>query len=690
MQELLLTKTTQRSKLQDLEFHIAMFQQGLERWWGYLRPLGITIVPQDPDATCTYLHDCISWKRYQLRCPWPAVHLDQQLSDTVLVPGEPPQLGAQWIQPVTIGSWQPDLSTWLPETLAKMPFPCRYHVRWAPMGLKAADSTLEWREKEWSVAYARAKKVVARSLGAGSEPSPVQGRDSRIDAIQAGQSVLDVRAEIVMGQEVLGTLTPTLFCWAPDLDMLHDRIEMLEIAMHHHGLVARVEEAGSTLAYVASIPGNTDFGTEGLPLRTQELTGIMPHSHIWGGPHWNPRLHGPPLFVATTDGTPFRFVTHVDETGHMLIVGPQRSGKSALLGLMCRQWFRYTGARMCLFDRDNALKIATILGGGLHYDLGSTSSAGRLGFQPFRNVHLEQERAWLATWVETLLRGEGLPPTPDERGELWESLGALARLDPALRTFSMFRRVMQIPRLKVGLEPFCRDGPLDLLDANADAFSLEARLVCFEMKALQDTKPRAVGPIFSLLFHRLETDWFTGDPVAIVVDEVKWVWAVPEFQNEGDVMLKTRAKKNVALWLSGQEIFDLARTDSWQAMQGSIPTKICLPNAQALAPSVRPFYEELGMDESEIQGISTGQIRRDYFYHSLHGNRRFQLELSPVERLLCAASTLEELHVFDELRSTVPPDDLAAAWLRHWGYDDAAATLTQLGGSCEDKFLFPA
>jgi len=683
LRELFLTRTLDRAVRSDLDYDLMLFQQGALRFFQYLRPLGLTVEPLDADATCTYLHQTISWKHHRVRCPWPATFLDGQLKDEPFVPGQPPKLGKQWMQALTIGSWQEELGTWLPPLLAKLPFPCRFHVRWAPMGTKAADTTLNWREKEWAVAYTRMKKALQKSLGAGTAEEVVQGRDQRPEAIRAGQSVIETRAEILLGKEVLGLLTPTLLCWAPDLETLAHRVEQIEILLFHQGLIVREEEAGATLGYISSLPGHVSLGTRALPLRTQELAALMPAHDVWGGPLRNERLDGPPLFVASTDGTPFRFVTHVGETGHMLIVGPQRSGKSAFLGLTVRQWPRYPRARMALFDRDNALKCATILGGGAHYAFGMGDGDG---FHVLGRIDEEAERAWALSWIEALLTEEGLPPQPHERQELWEGLGRVANLtDPRARTLSMFRSLQQIKRLKVGFEPFCKGGPFDFLDASEDAFSLDAHTVCFEMKELQDTMPRAVVPVFSLLFHRLERDWFTGDPVAIVVDEAKWLLAVPEFQDNAEVMLKTRAKKNVALWLSSQEIFDLQRTTAWQAIQASVPTRLCLPNDQALAPSVRPFYEDLGMDESEIQGIAGGQIRKDYFYHSPLGRRRFQVELSPVERLLCAASTVEELKVLDEMVTLYDRDELPMRWLEHWGYREEAATLAI--GDSDEKAL---
>jgi hypothetical protein len=52
-----------------------------------------------------------------------------------------------------------------------------------------------------------------------------------------------------------------------------------------------------------------------------------------------------------------------------------------------------------------------------------------------------------------------------------------------------------------------------------------------------------------------------------------------------------------------------------------------------------------------------------------------QRRLSPVERLLCAASRPDELEVLDKLAQQYSPEELPAAWLRYWGYPEEAAQL---------------
>jgi len=167
-------------------------------------------------------------------------------------------------------------------------------------------------------------------------------------------------------------------------------------------------------------------------------------------------------------------------------------------------------------------------------------------------------------------------------------------------------------------------------------------------------------------------------PVQIIIDEAKWLLDTAQFLGEVEVWLKARAKKNVSITLSTQEIYDLQRTDAWQAVQASVPTMLLLPNAAALRPEVRPFYESLGLGETELQLLAQAQPLRDYLYRSPLGIRLFQLRLSPLERILCAASRPEELQVLADLMQQERPETLVSAWLRHWGHSEEAALVEHL------------
>src|SRR3546814_17714610 len=125
---------------------------------------------------------------------------------------------------------------------------------------------------------------------------------------------------------------------------------------------------------------------------------MMPLSAVLAGPEKNEHLDGPPAIVTRTDGaTPFRFVTHIGDVGHMAVVGPTGMGKSAFLAVLAMQFRRYPRSRIFAFDMGRSMR-ATILGlGGEHYDLGVD---GGIAFQPLARIERDGYRTWPARGVD--------------------------------------------------------------------------------------------------------------------------------------------------------------------------------------------------------------------------------------------------------------------------------------------------
>jgi type IV secretion system protein VirB4 len=318
----------------------------------------------------------------------------------------------------------------------------------------------------------------------------------------------------------------------------------------------------------------------------------------------------------------------------------------------------------------------TLFHGGYHYELGAP---GGQRLQILGDLDTEEGRQWATLWVENILISEGLPPDPDERREIWKMINErLVDLPRKARTLTMARTLLQVQRLKVGLEPFCHGGEYAFCDGNEDTFAWESRLLCFEMSHLIQ-RPRALNAVLPYCFYKLESGWFNGDPVVISIDEAQWMMALALFIGQMDVWLLARAKKNVSVWLSLQNLAYLATTSMWQSIINNVPTKKLLPNPNALSTDVRPYYEALQIPGWAIEQIASAQPFRDYLYSSPLGTRMTQCALSRIERLLCAASTPEELAVLAQMEQTVPRERLAAEWLKHWNEHEAARYLEPEG-----------
>jgi hypothetical protein len=97
-----------------------------------------------------------------------------------------------------------------------------------------------------------------------------------------------------------------------------------------------------------------------------------------------------------------------------------------------------------------------------------------------------------------------------------------------------------------------------------------------------------------------------------------------------------------------------------------------LPNSAALNPDVVPHYQACGLTEAHIGLLAQARPKQDYLYKTDAGTRLFQLRLGPIERLLCAASTPDEIAMLQALQHAPRTEPLPAAWLRRHGLAEEA------------------
>jgi type IV secretion system protein VirB4 len=301
--------------------------------------------------------------------------------------------------------------------------------------------------------------------------------------------------------------------------------------------------------------------------------------------------------------------------------------------------------------------------GGTHCDLGGQLT---YGFLPLGNIdESDEERRWAQQWIERLCVSQQLAPTAEEKDAIWTALGQLAAFPREMRRLSTFRHMLQVRRLWPAFKLFLDGGPYSFFDATDDSFNLDD-WTCFEMGHLMNL-PEAVPHALAYMFHRMETR-FTGRPTLIVLDEVRKLLAHHQFCLEIMDWLKEKAKKRVSVVLATQEFIDIVNTPAWPAIQNNCRTWIFLPNRKALEEDMYAAYRKCDLTPTLIQQIAVAQEKCDYLYRSEAGVRMYQLRLSPIERLLCAASRPEEIAAIQALAQQELSEPLAAAWLRQNGY----------------------
>ena len=126
----------------------------------------------------------------------------------------------------------------------------------------------------------------------------------------------------------------------------------------------------------------------------------------------------------------------------------------------------------------------------------------------------------------------------------------------------------------------------------------------------------------------------------------------PVFKEKIREWLKVLRKANCAVVLATQSISDAANSGIIDVLKESCPTKILLPNPVANEQGTREFYEQLGLNDRQIDIVSNALPKQHYYYISPEGKRLFELNLGPIALSFVGASSKEDLKAIKHLRRT--------------------------------------
>ncbi|TGT57742.1 conjugal transfer protein TrbE [Mesorhizobium sp. M00.F.Ca.ET.170.01.1.1] len=657
----------------DWRQELARFREETDRVLDLLSGFMPEVRALDDAETLTYLHGTISARRHPVAVPETPIYLDGILVDAPLTGGLEPMLGDLHLRTLTILGFPNLTRPGILDALNHQDFAYRWMTRFIPLDKPEATKTLTRLRRQW---FAKRKSIVAilREV-VSNEPVPLVDSDADNKALDADEAL-----QALGGDHVgFGYLTATVAVSDEDHQAAAEKLRAVERIVNGLGFTTIRESVNAVEAWLGSLPGHVYANVRQPLVHTLNLAHLMPLSSVWAGPSANEHLakvtetEAPPLLFADTSGsTPFRLATHVDDVGHMLIVGPTGAGKSVLLALIALQFRRYAGAQIYVFDKGNSARAATLAMGGEHHALGAD---GSLAFQPLRNISNQATRSWAAEWIAALIAHENVTVTPEVKEAIWSALGSLATAPAQERTLTGLLVLLQANALKSALMPYTLDGPFGrLLDADDDRLAL-SDVQCFETEELMHSQG-AVLPVLTYLFHRLE-ERFDGRPTLLMLDEA-WVYLDnPLFAARIREWLKVLRKKNVSVVFATQSLADIANSAIAPAIIESCPQRIFLPNDRAVEPQARAAYERFGLNERQIELVARATPKRHYYLQSRLGNRLFELGLGPIALALCGASDPASQMLIDSVLSEHGQDSFAPRFLSARGLDWAAELLQQ-------------
>lgn len=596
------------------------------------------------------------------------MYLDAVLGQQDLTTGFEPCIGDRNFVAISVAGFPGRSFPGVLDFLSRLPVEYRWSNRFIYMDPGAAEKILNSYRGKWAMKRKSIMNVVRENAGGNATHIDLNADAMTNDAIEA-------LAENSSGVVRFGYYTSVILLSGTDTDAVREVAREVVKVINNGGFTARIEDVNAVEAYLGSMPGNTYANVRRPIINTLNLSHLLPFTAVWPGQEYNPcpfyPANSPPLLYAKTDGaTPFRLTLHAGDLGHTAIVGPTGSGKSTLLGTMIAQQFRYKNAQVFGFDKGYSMLPLVWAAGGQHYDIGGEHT--ELAFCPLARVDEPNEQIWAAEWLEQMCELQGKTIMPSTRSEIFRAVVQLGQstTDSSQRTMTNLLVVLQDQSLRDALQPYTLRGMAgSLLDAESDSLGVDPFQV-FEMEHLMNKGDKLLLPVLTYLFHRIEQR-FKGQPTFLMLDEAWIMLGHPAFKAKIREWLKVLRKANVAVIFATQSLTDLTRSGIADVIFESCPSKILLPNAEAMTDNIRPLYESIGLNARQIEILAMATPKRQYYQIHPDGKRLFELGLSAPELAFVGASGKEDIIRIRELRDLMG-NAWPAQWLRERGLFDAA------------------
>jgi len=169
----------------------------------------------------------------------------------------------------------------------------------------------------------------------------------------------------------------------------------------------------------------------------------------------------------------------------------------------------------------------------------------------------------------------------------------------------------------------------ELIDSETDSLNEDSKFAVFEIEELMNMGDKAVIPVLTYLFHRIEK-LLKGQPALIVLDEAWIALGNENFREKLREWLKVLRKLNCAVVMATQSPSDLVKSGIADVIVESCLTKILLPNVSAKEKVFEQIYiDYFGLNDAQLDLIASARQKRDYYYLSERGRRLFDLALGP-------------------------------------------------------------
>jgi type IV secretion system protein VirB4 len=424
------------------------------------------------------------------------------------------------------------------------------------------------------------------------------------------------------------------------------------------------EGIGMEAAYWSQLPGNIEWRTRPGAITSRNFAGFSGFDNFPPGSrhgHWGPAL----TRFRTDGGTPYDYVTHVNDVGMTAIFGPIGSGKTTLLMFLLAMLEQSTVERngtVVFFDKDRGGELLVRATGGTYLVLRRGEPSG---LAPLRGLEdTPAARDFLREWITGLIEADERGTiSPEEARRLERGIVRQLSYPKDMRSLAGLREfLMHGPAEGAGarLERWCRGAALGwAFDGDIDEVGLTSSITGFDMTHLLDYED-VCAPAAAYLLHRVG-EVVDGRRFVMSCDEFRAYLLNPKFASVIDKFLLTVRKNNGMLILATQQPEHVLESALGASLVAQCQTKILYPSPTADRSA---YIHGLKCTEGEFRAVREDMVggKRRFLLKREAGSVICEFDLSNLREYVAVLSGRANTVRFAErLRNEMGTDP--AAWL---------------------------
>ena len=604
-----------------------------------------------------YINFFITGKKHKINLPPVPMYLDSVIGAKNFIGGLEPKIGDKYIKVITIDGFPQESFPNILNTLNLMDFEYRFSSRFIYLDRNEALTLLDRERRKWNQ---QTTSLWQQFFNVGGTVD--QHAVNMVHQIEAATA--DQKA----GEVTFGYYISNIVIMDTNKASLQKKANLAIQNIETLGFAAMVQDFNAIESWLGTLPSHSIQNVRKQMISSLNFSHFIPLSNIWTGSTIAPcdkyPMNSPALLYTVSDGNiPFRLNLHVKDVGHTLLFGPTGGGKSTMLALLIAQFDRYRNSKSWVFDKGRSLYALTHAMDGNYYDLVAESD-NTISFAPLSNLKTKADRIWAEDWLELVCGLHNVKFDAIKSRKIREALNT--HIETGAKTLTEFVALVQDDDISEALSFYTVNGSIDILDGDDDTLTT-SHISTFELGELMELGDKVVLPILLYIFQIIEKS-LDGSPTAIWIDESWTVLGHPTFAPRIRKWLKELRKKNCFVFMATQSLSDAVNSGILDVLQESCPTKIFLPNPEAFKKGSEngvlgpyDFYQAFGLNDQQIKIVYDAIPKREYYYTSPEGNRKFNLVFNEYTLAFCGTSDVEDVTYIEKLIKDDKPN-----WIDNW------------------------